>query len=126
MRIHLLLVIIFFGIKSVNAFQNMVMQSPKKQVSAKLFSENGQLKYSVSAGKTIIIEPSVLGLKVDDYNFGTKVSKIKLIKKSLINDEYLVKNGAIHLNNLNKLAKGVYLVSFEINQQLKRFKIIKN
>jgi beta-glucanase (GH16 family) len=61
-----------------------------------------------------------------DYEKSIQVLIHSIDGKLLINDEYLVKNGAIHLNNLNKLAKGVYLVSFEINQQLKRFKIIKN
>jgi hypothetical protein len=44
----------------------------------------------------------------------------------LVKEIYSVKDGAIHLNNLDNLTKGVYLVSYELNQQLFRFKIIKN
>ena len=44
----------------------------------------------------------------------------------LVNEIYSVKDGGIHLNNLDNLTKGVYLVSFEMNQQIQRFKIIKN
>lgn len=44
----------------------------------------------------------------------------------LLNEKYFVKDGAIHLNNLDNLTKGVYLVSYELNQQIFRFKILKN
>ncbi len=46
--------------------------------------------------------------------------------KLLVNEKYSVKDGAIHLNNLDNLTKGVYLVSYELNQQIFRFKILKN
>lgn len=61
-----------------------------------------------------------------DYEKSIPVFVHSIDGKLLINDEYLVKNGTIQLNNLNELAKGVYLVSFELNQQIQRFKIIKN
>jgi beta-glucanase (GH16 family) len=43
----------------------------------------------------------------------------------LVNEIYSVKDGAIHLINLDNLTKGVYLVSYELNQQIFRFKILK-
>jgi alpha-glucosidase len=87
MRYYLILIILFC-IKKSDAAQNILMQSPKKQVSASIYSQNGQLKYSVSAGKSILINPSILGLNIDDNNLGTAVLNIKLINKSLINEVY--------------------------------------
>ncbi|MCF8430145.1 MAG: T9SS type A sorting domain-containing protein, partial [Bacteroidia bacterium] len=61
-----------------------------------------------------------------DYEKSIPVFVHSMDGKLLINDEYLVKKGTIQMNNLEKLTKGVYLVSFELNQQIQRFKFVKN
>ena len=65
---------------------------------------------------------------VMDYDFEKSILVFvhSMDGKLLINDEYLVKKGNIQINNLEKLTEGVYLVSFELNQQIQRFKFIKN
>lgn len=65
---------------------------------------------------------------VMDYDFEKSIPVFvhSMDGKLLINDEYLVKKGTIQINNLEKLTEGVYLVSFELNQKIQRFKFIKN
>lgn len=88
MRYCFILLITILGISIANAVQKVSMKSPGEQVNAMLYSENGQLRYSVSAGKTKLIEPSILGINIDGHDFGKAVSTIKLINKTSINEKY--------------------------------------
>lgn len=88
MRYCFLSLVIFLGINVSNAKERYAMQSPNRVVNATLYIENGHLKYFVQTKKTRLIEPSILGLAIDDHILGKAVTDVKLVGKTAISDKY--------------------------------------
>jgi beta-glucanase (GH16 family) len=97
----------------------------------RVYQENNSTNLKVELKNQPLFYPNPVNNELNivlNYNYEKSIPVCvhSIDGKLLINENYLIKNGAITLNNLDKLTKGVYLVSFEMNQQLQRFKIIKN
>jgi hypothetical protein len=97
----------------------------------RVYQENNSTNLKVELKNQPLFYPNPVNNELNivlNYNYEKSIPVCvhSIDGKLLINENYSIKNGAITLNNLDKLTKGVYLVSFEMNQQLQRFKIIKN
>jgi alpha-glucosidase len=63
------------------------LQSPNKQLQARVFLENGTIKYHVTAGKTVLIEPATLGIQFSNRIIGTGVKNLSIARQYLINEK---------------------------------------
>ncbi|EOR94154.1 Maltodextrin glucosidase [Arcticibacter svalbardensis MN12-7] len=75
------------------------MHSPNGIVSAKLYAGKGGLKYCVKAEKIELIEPSALGIIINDKIFGKAVNHIKLISKTTIDEKYSLRGKKSEASN---------------------------
>lgn len=75
------------------------LQSPEKRMEAVVSLKNGKLVYQVMAAGKVIIEPSSLGLTLNHQDYGTKVTRLKVLKRKLINDPYQVRGKHIQASN---------------------------
>jgi alpha-glucosidase len=71
----------------LRAADTLLLESPAKVLHATLFLQNGQLQYQLQAGKQPIIEPSPLGIQLNERTYGKRVTKIRLVKQQVIREE---------------------------------------
>lgn len=62
------------------------LQSPHQQLQAILSLDKGKLLYKVKAGKLALMEPSPLGLAVDDRVVGNNIRSLQIIRQYVINE----------------------------------------
>ena len=82
-------IIILLSLCSIRVWgqqSSIVIESPNREVSAKVYVSENKLWYNVSVGKTLLIAPSRLGLTVDGIDLGispqiTGKSPVKKIKE---------------------------------------------
>lgn len=72
----------------LQAANSLLLQSPHKQLQTTVFLQNGQLLYRVTAGKTVLIEPSVLGIQLDVRMLGTTVNNLTIARQYVINERH--------------------------------------
>lgn len=106
MRYCFLLLLVFFEINVSIAKERYSMHSPDRVVNATLYAENGNLKYYVQAEKTRLIEPSILGINIDDHILGKAVSDIKFVSKTTISEKYPLRGK--RLEAWNKCTKYIF------------------
>lgn len=101
---------IFFIILHCTAFccyaqksNNMLLlYSPSKKITAQVFIQNNALAYSIQAGKQTIIEPSAMGLDINNIQFGNNINSLQLLKQYTINQTYSVRgNSSKAVNHCN-------------------------
>jgi alpha-glucosidase len=117
MKYCFIIIIILLRIDFANAAEKVDMQSPREQVNAILFSEKGQLKYSVAARQTKLIEPSILGLKLNGHEYGKAVSTIELLSKSALNQEYSLRGKS------SKASNKCNVYNFEITEGTLKYQV---
>jgi alpha-glucosidase len=117
MRYCFLILIVIFGINVSHAKESFSMKSPNCAINATLYTEKGQLKYFVQAKKIRLIEPSTLGIHIDDNILGQAVSNIKLISKNSISEKYPLR--AKHSEAWNNCT----IYSFEITEGTLKYNI---
>ncbi|MDR3269697.1 MAG: glycoside hydrolase family 97 protein [Tannerella sp.] len=81
------------------------MYSPGKEVSARLFAENGGLYYAVMFNGDTVIGPSPAGIVVDGDTLGKDVS-LKLAGKEVIDEAYPVRG--FHTEAVNQAVQYTY------------------
>jgi alpha-glucosidase len=82
---------LFWGVMIAgNVYSQMVasFSSPDKSLRMDLLLSNGQMSYTLTKGKQVIIEKSYIQWTINDISLGTQTDKIEKIKKSNQNSTY--------------------------------------
>lgn len=78
----------------------LTLASPNKKINAVLYTENGKLFYRVAAGAQTLIEPAVLGLRLDDRTPGTDVQQLRLLRQHTVREQRPSRlNSTVSLNH---------------------------
>jgi len=83
------------------------MQSPQRQLQAKLYIQDHQLRYTVTAKQKTIIEPSILGIEANNIQYGKNVTSLQLIQQGQLS--------AKQTSRLNSSSFNIQYQSYTVN-----------
>jgi alpha-glucosidase len=72
----------------LRAADTLLLQSPHRQLQTSLYLQKGNIFYTVKAGKNTLLEPSPLGLHIDNRIMGTAASRITIARQYTINETF--------------------------------------
>ncbi|NII27366.1 glycoside hydrolase family 97 protein [Pseudoflavitalea sp. X16] len=86
MRLLLTILSLFYCLTG-QAADALLLKSPHKQLQATVFLEKGNVLYRVNAGQATLIEPSLLGIQLDNRSVGTGVSSLTIARQYTIKEK---------------------------------------
>jgi alpha-glucosidase len=68
------------------ATDTLLLQSPHKTLCTKIFTTAGKLMYQLQAGDQFVIQPSHMGIRVNNSNKGSDVQRIVIARQQVIHE----------------------------------------
>ncbi|MBS0030398.1 glycoside hydrolase family 97 catalytic domain-containing protein [Chitinophaga sp. 22321] len=86
MRCLFIIALLLIPFQVAVAADTLSLQSPHKNLCAKLYTREGRLLYQVQAGAQEVVLPSAMGIKINHRLYGTRVHRIAISRQKVIRE----------------------------------------